>query len=87
MHQLTCALRLLLQPEGLKEMYGLINFYKENATILKNTFQEMGFEVYGEHQGEREVMTSSSWALHDAHACYAAYQCTNKDNVPWLLPV
>uniref|UniRef100_A0A383VQ94 Aminotransferase class I/classII large domain-containing protein n=1 Tax=Tetradesmus obliquus TaxID=3088 RepID=A0A383VQ94_TETOB len=36
-----------LQPEGLKEMYGLINFYKENATILKNTFQEMGFSVYG----------------------------------------
>eukprot|EP00882_Tetradesmus_deserticola_P002592 GHRQ01002757.1.p2 GENE.GHRQ01002757.1~~GHRQ01002757.1.p2 ORF type:complete len:255 (+),score=81.46 GHRQ01002757.1:912-1676(+) len=36
-----------LQPEGLKEMYGLINFYKENATILKKTFQEMGFEVFG----------------------------------------
>jgi hypothetical protein len=47
------ALRVLLQPEGLKEMYGLINFYKENATILKNTFQEMGFEVYGEHPGSK----------------------------------
>jgi hypothetical protein len=57
-------------------MYGLINFYKENATILKNTFQEMGFEVYGEHQRERKLMTSSIWATHNAHACYAAYQCT-----------
>jgi hypothetical protein len=36
------------QPEGLKEMYGLINFYKENAKILKDTFQQMGFSVYGE---------------------------------------
>lgn len=39
---------LCVQPEGLKEMYGLINFYKENAKILKDTFQEMGFAVYGE---------------------------------------
>jgi LL-diaminopimelate aminotransferase len=53
-------LLLLLQPEGLKEMYGLINFYKENAAILKNTFQEMGFEVYGEHQAANQMMTSSS---------------------------
>lgn len=36
------------QPEGLKEMYSLISFYKENAQILKDTFQEMGFSVYGE---------------------------------------
>lgn len=36
-----------VQPEGLKEMYGLINFYKENAKILKDTFQQMGFSVYG----------------------------------------
>lgn len=41
---------LLLQPEGLKEMYGLIEFYKENAKILKDTFQQMGFSVYGESQ-------------------------------------
>lgn len=26
----------------------LIDFYKENAQILKQTFTEMGFEVYGE---------------------------------------
>eukprot|EP00877_Chromochloris_zofingiensis_P014905 jgi/Chrzof1/9669/Cz04g11190.t1 len=36
-----------LQPEGYKEMQELILFYKENATILKDTFQEMGFSVYG----------------------------------------
>lgn len=28
-------------------MHALVAFYKENATILKNTFTEMGFEVYG----------------------------------------
>jgi hypothetical protein len=39
-----------VQPEGLKEMMGLIDFYKENASILKDTFKEMGFEVYGELQ-------------------------------------
>jgi hypothetical protein len=41
-------LALLLQPEGLKEMHGLIEFYKENAKILKDMFQQMGFSVYGE---------------------------------------
>ncbi len=25
----------------------MIEFYKENATILRNAFQEMGFSVYG----------------------------------------
>lgn len=29
-------------------MHALIDFYKENAKILKTTFQEMGFAVYGE---------------------------------------
>lgn len=29
-------------------MNGLVNFYKENALILKRTFTEMGFSVYGE---------------------------------------
>ncbi|KIY95421.1 hypothetical protein MNEG_12539 [Monoraphidium neglectum] len=28
-------------------MNALVEFYKENATILKNTFQEMGFQVFG----------------------------------------
>lgn len=37
-----------LQPEGLKDMYALIEFYKENAKILKDTFTQMGFNVYGE---------------------------------------
>jgi hypothetical protein len=36
-----------LQPEGLKEMNGLVAFYKENAGILLQAFQEMGFKVYG----------------------------------------
>ncbi len=36
-----------VQPEGLKEMMGLISFYKENAAILAKTFRDMGFSVYG----------------------------------------
>lgn len=28
-------------------MKGLVSFYQENAQILKATFQEMGFSVYG----------------------------------------
>ena len=28
-------------------MMNLVKFYQENATILKKTFQEMGFSVYG----------------------------------------
>ena len=36
-----------LQPEGYKEMTDLVAFYKENATILRNTFTELGFEVHG----------------------------------------
>ncbi|KXZ48553.1 hypothetical protein GPECTOR_27g724 [Gonium pectorale] len=36
-----------LQPQGLKDMYDMIAFYKENASILKATFTEMGFKVYG----------------------------------------
>jgi len=40
-----------LQPEGLKEMYGTVGFYKENAAILRAAFAEMGFSVYGECGG------------------------------------
>jgi hypothetical protein len=36
-------------------MYGLIEFYKENAKILKDTFQQMGFSVYGESQDRASV--------------------------------
>jgi LL-diaminopimelate aminotransferase len=28
-------------------MHGLVSFYAENAKILKTTFKEMGFSVYG----------------------------------------
>lgn len=28
-------------------MLDLVGYYKENATILRQTFQDMGFEVYG----------------------------------------
>lgn len=34
-----------LAPEGYKEMMKLVNFYKENADILRKCFQEMGFTV------------------------------------------
>eukprot|EP00955_Chlamydomonas_euryale_P094894 364899-Chlamydomonas_euryale.AAC.34 len=36
-----------LSGEGYKEMMDMVQFYKENATILRNAFLEMGFTVYG----------------------------------------
>jgi aspartate/methionine/tyrosine aminotransferase len=33
--------------QGMEEMRGLISFYKENARMLRETFVEMGFSVYG----------------------------------------
>lgn len=36
-----------LQEEGWNQMLDLVAFYKENAAILRNTFKEMGFSVYG----------------------------------------
>lgn len=35
------------QPEGLKEADELVEFYKENARILRECFQSLGFSVYG----------------------------------------
>ncbi|CAI5964123.1 unnamed protein product, partial [Closterium sp. NIES-64] len=36
-----------LSPEGLEAMASLVSFYKENAAILKSTFQSLGFETHG----------------------------------------
>ncbi|XP_042487625.1 LL-diaminopimelate aminotransferase, chloroplastic [Macadamia integrifolia] len=36
-----------LSPEGLKEMHGAIGFYKENTEIIVDTFNSLGFNVYG----------------------------------------
>ncbi|VVA15584.1 PREDICTED: LL-diaminopimelate aminotransferase [Prunus dulcis] len=36
-----------LSPEGLKAMHDVISFYKENAGILVDTFESLGFKVYG----------------------------------------
>ncbi|CAI5531271.1 unnamed protein product [Closterium sp. Naga37s-1] len=36
-----------LSPEGLEAMALLVSFYKENAAILKSTFQSLGFETHG----------------------------------------
>ena len=41
------SLQSVAQDEGFKEMEGLVGFYKENARILRETFIEMGFSVYG----------------------------------------
>lgn len=35
------------QDEGFREMQELVAFYKENAAILRSTFEELGFSVYG----------------------------------------
>lgn len=36
-----------LQPEGRAAMDKLVSFYMENATILKDCFEKLGFSVYG----------------------------------------
>jgi LL-diaminopimelate aminotransferase len=36
-----------LDDEGLKEIDNLIEYYLENAQILKKTFEELGFETFG----------------------------------------
>ena len=36
-----------MQDEGFREMQELVAFYKENATILRDTFTQLGFSVYG----------------------------------------
>eukprot|EP00803_Ostreobium_quekettii_P003671 evm.model.scf_66EXC.14 EVM.evm.TU.scf_66EXC.14 scf_66EXC:126003-130407(-) len=36
-----------LEPEGYSQMMNVISFYKENAAILRKTFIDMGFSVYG----------------------------------------
>lgn len=36
-----------LSPEGLKAMRGVIGFYKENTDIIVETFNSLGFQVYG----------------------------------------
>uniref|UniRef100_A0A7S3BC52 Aminotransferase class I/classII large domain-containing protein n=1 Tax=Prasinoderma singulare TaxID=676789 RepID=A0A7S3BC52_9VIRI len=36
-----------LSPEGFKAMEEAVAFYSENATILKNCFKDLGFEVHG----------------------------------------
>ena len=37
----------LLQDEGFREMKDLVAFYRENAAILRKTFIDLGFSVYG----------------------------------------
>ncbi|KAM7482384.1 hypothetical protein LguiB_006967 [Lonicera macranthoides] len=36
-----------LSPEGLKAMRDVIGFYKENTEIIMDTFNSLGFKVYG----------------------------------------
>lgn len=38
---------MVSQDEGYQAMLDLVSYYKENATILRKTFQDMGFSVYG----------------------------------------
>ena len=35
------------QDKGYDAMLDLVSYYKENATILRKTFKDMGFSVYG----------------------------------------
>lgn len=36
-----------LSPEGLKAMHDVVGFYKENSNIIMETFDSLGFKVYG----------------------------------------
>ncbi|KAM3229092.1 hypothetical protein ACQJBY_060174 [Aegilops geniculata] len=36
-----------LSPEGLKAMQDVVGFYKENTKIIVDTFESLGFNVYG----------------------------------------
>jgi LL-diaminopimelate aminotransferase len=36
-----------LDDDGLKEIDGLIDYYLENARILRETFVQLGYKVYG----------------------------------------
>ncbi len=36
-----------LDPEGLQEIQTLIDYYLENARILRQTFLDLGYDVYG----------------------------------------
>ncbi|XP_022149209.1 LL-diaminopimelate aminotransferase, chloroplastic [Momordica charantia] len=36
-----------LSPDGLEAMRGVIGFYKENSSIIMDTFNSLGFNVYG----------------------------------------
>lgn len=36
-----------MEDQGWKEMNELVSYYKENAKILRKTFEDMGFTVYG----------------------------------------
>ena len=33
--------------QGMQEMYNTVAFYKENANMLRKTFEDMGFSVHG----------------------------------------
>ena len=37
----------MYSPEGKREVKGLIDFYMENAKIMKNKLQTSGYKVYG----------------------------------------
>eukprot|EP00210_Caulerpa_lentillifera_P009337 g8901.t1 len=36
-----------LEPEGFTAVQSMVGFYKENATLLRKTFLDLGFSVYG----------------------------------------
>ncbi|KAH7518509.1 hypothetical protein FEM48_Zijuj09G0179300 [Ziziphus jujuba var. spinosa] len=40
-----------LSPDGLKAVYEVIGFYKENTKIIVDTFNSLGFKVYGGKNG------------------------------------
>lgn len=41
------VLKTPFQPEGFQGVMDVVNFYKENAKLLRETFLDLGFSVYG----------------------------------------
>ena len=66
-------------------MLGLVAFYKENAAILRRTFEEMGFEVYGgENAPYVWVGFPGGWALGAVLVRWATESASWVPQVRWF---
>jgi LL-diaminopimelate aminotransferase len=71
-----CAAEAIYTPEGKQQVRGTINYYMENARVMRETLAEMGFKVYGGKDAPYLWVSTPSgmsswdffdWMLHSAH--------------------